>query len=375
MADLASGSRDDVAATLALAQIPGIGAVRLRQLLSACGGAAAAVRAPHAQIAALPGFSRAAATAIREVKPAEGEKILKTLDTLGARALLADDPDFPPMLAEVPDPPPVLFAWGDLTQLAKPAVAFVGSRDCTEYGVAATRLLAGDVAATGQVVVVSGMARGIDAAAHEAALDAGGGSVGVLGNGFGVIYPSANRLLYQRMVAHGCLITEHGPGERPHAGAFPRRNRLVSGLARVTVVVEAAATSGALITADCALDQGRGVLAVPGPITSARSVGCIKLIQQGAKPVLTAGDILEEMGLPRESGVGSETGKGRRAEPPGDLDPLQRALWDALGAELKHVDQLVVAGAGDVGRVLTALTDLELRGIVRQEPGMRFGLR
>src|SRR5206468_12322798 len=117
-----------------------------------------------------------------------------------------------------------------------------------------------------RAVVVSGMARGIDALVHTAALDAaGGGTIGVLGNGFGVIYPTANRALYERMVAHGCLVTEHPPGERPHAGAFPRRNRLISGLAGVTVVIEAAPGSGALITADCALDQGRAVLAVPGP--------------------------------------------------------------------------------------------------------------
>ena len=175
---------------------------------------------------------------------------------------------------------------------ARAAVGIVGSRDHTSYGAEAARLLAAGVASAG-AVVVSGMARGIDAIAHAAALDAGGNSVGILGNGFGVIYPAANRVLYERMVARGCLITELPPGERPHAGAFPRRNRLISGLAGVTVVVEAAPTSGALITADCALDQGRVALAVPGPITSPTSIGCNKLIQQGAKPVLTPGDILE----------------------------------------------------------------------------------
>src|SRR5437870_9346604 len=140
------------------------------------------------------------------------------------------------------------------------------------------------------------MARGLDAIAHDAALDAGGDSVGVLGNGFGVVYPAANRALYERMIAHGCLVTELPPGERPHAGAFPRRNRLISGLAGVTVVVEAAPGSGALITADCALEQGRSVLAVPGPITSPTSLGCNKLIQQGSKPALSAADVLEELG-------------------------------------------------------------------------------
>src|SRR3989441_12260468 len=196
------------------------------------------------------------------------------------------------------------------------------------------------------------MARGIDAIAHAAALDAGGASVGVLGNGFGVIYPAANRALYDRMVAHGCLVTELPPGERPHAHTFPRRNRLISGLAAVTVIVEAAPGSGALITADCGLDQGRSGLAVPGPITSPTSLGCNKLIQQGAKPALSAGDILEELGLPGAAQVtggeprfGEAPGQGHgvglpaRALPP-DLSPLQRSLWDTPPPEPRHGDVL-----------------------------------
>ena len=376
MADLASPSDRELAATVALAQIPGIGAQRLRKLISVCGSAAAALTAPHALLAKLPGFTNAAATAIRELKLQQGLAILKQLEVLKAQVLLADDPDFPPLLAEIPEPPVLLYVWGDLAQAHRPGVAFVGSRNASAYGVAATRMLARDVAATGAVVVISGMAGVIDAAAHEAALDAGGGSVGVLGNGFGVIYPAANKVLYRRMIEHGCLITELPPGERPHAGAFPRRNRLVSGLARATVVVEAAVTSGALITADFALDQGRAVLAVPGPITSPTSAGCNKLIQQGAKPALVAGDILEEIGLPSGGQWSVVRGHGAKSRtPPADLDSVQRTLWDSLGSELKHVDQLVVAGGGDASKVLTALTDLELRGIVRQEAGMRFGLR
>jgi DNA processing protein len=179
------------------------------------------------------------------------------------------------------------------------------------------------------------------------------------------------------MVARGCLVTELPPGERPHAGAFPKRNRLISGLAGVTVVIEAAPGSGALITADCALDQGRAVLAVPGPITSLTSLGCNKLIQQGAKPALAAGDILEELGLPgaaqgtteREPGVGAP---GRT--PPPDLSALQRSLWDTLRAEPRHVDVLVATAGADTGAVLTALTELEMRGVVKQRPGMVFGL-
>ncbi|MGH7529852.1 MAG: DNA-processing protein DprA, partial [Gemmatimonadales bacterium] len=227
-------------------------------------------------------------------------------------------------------------------------------------------------------VVVSGMARGIDAIAHAAALDAGGRSVGVLGNGFGVIYPAANRALYDRMRERGCLVSEHPPGERPHAGAFPRRNRLIPGLVRAVVVIEAAVQSGAINTADEALAYGRNLLAVPGPITSPTSVGCNRLIQQGAKPALCAADILEEIGLPSGRGDMKDTamalGTPAPRVPPPDLTGLQLALWTRLTTEPQHVDALVAAARTPPAAVLGALTDLELRGLVRQGPGMVFGL-
>jgi len=375
MADVAGRSRDELAAYVALAQVPGIGAGRLRTLIAAFESAGAVFHAPHGAIAALPGFSRAAASAIRAGSMRAGHDILAGLEQHGAAVLLPDDPAFPPLLAEIPDPPALLYVRGDLRLLAGPAAGIVGSRDHSPYGADAARLLAAGVARAG-VVVVSGMARGIDAVAHAAALDAGGGTVGILGNGFGVIYPVANRALYQRMATAGCLVTELPPGERPHAGAFPRRNRLISGLAGVTVVVEAAAGSGALITADCALDQGRAVLAVPGPITSPTSLGCNRLIQQGAKPALAAGDILEELGLPGAAGSrdGGVSPPAAARGQPLDLSALQRTLWDSLRAEPKHVDALVAAAGAETGAVLTALTELELRGVVTQRPGMVFGL-
>ena len=357
--------RHEVATLVALAQLPGIGAARLRTLVAAFGSAAAAVQAPAGAIAALPGFSRAAASAIRRCHHSQGERILEALDRIGARALLPEEPEFPPLLLEIPEPPAVLYAWGDLSQLRGPAAAIVGSRDHSAYGADAARLLAAGVARA--AVVVSGMARGLDAVAHAAALDAGGRSVGVLGNGFGVVYPAANRDLYQRMVARGCLVTELPPGERPHAGAFPRRNRIISGLCGVTVVVEAALGSGAVITADCALDQGRTVLAVPGPITSATSVGTNRLIQQGAKPALSPADILEELGLTE---VPASAGEPQPS--PADLSDLERTLFETLRAQPIHVDALAAAARAETGAVLTALTQLELRGIVRQRPGMIF---
>ena len=230
MADAQDDGRDRLAALLGLAEIPGIGAGRLRALRSAFGDALAAIRAPHAAIAGLPGFSPAAATAVRAVSLERGRSVLSALDRLGARVLVPEHERFPPLLKEIPDPPALLFVWGDDSLLSRPAAAMVGSRDHTSYGAEVARLFAGGVARAG-VVVVSGMARGIDALVHGAALDHGGASVGVLGNGFGVIYPAANRALYERMVQAGCLVTEFPPGERPHAGAFQRRNRLISGLA------------------------------------------------------------------------------------------------------------------------------------------------
>jgi DNA processing protein len=373
----AGRSRDEVAAYLALAQVPGIGSARLRSLVAAFETAAAALRAPHGAIAALPGFSRAAASAIRASSVGSGQEILAQLNRHGATLLLPDDPAFPPLLSEIPEPPALLYVRGDVRLLRRAAAGIVGSRDHSAYGADAARLLASGVARAG-VVVVSGMARGVDAIAHTAALDTGGTSIGVLGNGFGVVYPAANRMLYERMAATGCLVTELPPGERPHAGAFPRRNRLISGLAGVTVVVEAAPGSGALITADCALDQGRTVLAVPGPITSSTSLGCNRLIQQGAKPALSAGDILEELGLPGMVDAAAERTRTGEAPPerplPPDLNDLQRSLWETLRAEPKHVDALVATAGADTSAVLTALTELEMRGVVKQQPGMVFGL-
>jgi len=363
----------EVVATLTLSLVPGIGSQRLRDLVRAFGSARAALDAPHSRIALIPGLGKAAATAIKSARPDDGVRVLERLVTLGARILLPGAPDFPPQLEEIRDPPAVLYVWGDASLLTRPGVAFVGSRNHTTYGAEAARILAGAVAQ--RAVVISGMARGIDALVHTAALEAGGGTIGVLGNGFGIIYPAANRALYDRMLAQGCLVTEHPPGERPHAGSFPRRNRLISGLARAVVVIEAAAQSGALVTADAGLEQSRAILAVPGPITSPTSFGCNKLIQQGAKPALCAADIFEDIGLPtglRELGVALSTPAPR--VPPLDLTGLQLTLWHRMTTEPQHVDALVAATDSGAANVLGALTELELRGLVRQGPGMVFGL-
>ena len=363
----------EVVATLTLSLVPGIGSERLRLLVRRFGSGQRALDASFAQLTTLDGISRAAATAIKEARIDDGLRVLERLQVLGARVLFPGDPDFPVPLVEIPEPPAVLYVWGDVSLLHRTGVAIVGSRDHTAYGAEAARVLAGAVAQ--RAVVISGMARGIDAIAHTAALDAGGTSIGVLGNGFGVIYPAANAALYERMVAHGCLVTEHPPGERPHAGSFPRRNRLISGLARAVVVVEAAKNSGALVTVDTAASQGREVMAVPGPILSRTSYGCNKLIQQGAKAVLCAADVLEEIGLQGSlADIGRDLSTPAPRVPPIDLTGLQLTLWNRMTTEPQHVDVLVAAAKTKPADVLGALTELELRGLVRQGPGMVFGL-
>ena len=216
------------------------------------------------------------------------------------------------------------------------------------------------------------MARGLDAVAHAAALDAGGGTIGVLGNGLGVIYPAANRALYERVMAHGLLLSEFPPGERPHAGSFPRRNRLISGLARAAVVVEAALGSGALITAGAALDQGREVLAVPGPITSAVSSGCNRLIRDGATPYLEPLDLLQH--FPEALPVADEPAESGPVlvALPDTLSPMERRVAELLGGEPAHLDALIVRCGRPVGELLAVLCALELQGLAEQLPGRLF---
>lgn len=358
------------AAYVALALTPGIGITRLRNLIAACDTPLGAFSAPHAFLRAVPGMTVAAATAIRERSVSDGEKALADAGRFGATALIPGDPHFPDALRDIPDAPPLLFATGSLELLRRPAVAIVGSRNHTRYGAEACRMIAAGAARAG-LVVVSGMARGIDALAHEAAL-AHGSSIGVLGNGIGVIYPAANRALYQRMTEVGLLLSEFPPGERPNAGSFPRRNRLISGLARVTVVVEAAGDSGALITAGTALNQGRDVMAVPGPITSSTSDGTNALIRDGAEPLLTLRDLLAHYPEAHPLPDPEFTASGPTLPP--DLAPGLHAVAQPMLSGPLQLDAIAAATALPISDVLAALCELELLGVVSQHPGQVFAL-
>ena len=221
------------------------------------------------------------------------------------------------------------------------------------------------MAARADLVVVSGMARGLDAVAHTAALEAGGATIGVLGNGLGVIYPAANRELYTRVGDRGLLLTEFPPGERPGIGSFPRRNRLISGLARVTVVVEAAEGSGTLITVGTALDQGREVMVVPGNITSPTSVGTNRLLRDGATPLLDAADLLEQ--YPELAGTGKRSGS---VPPRPTLTGDAATVYGLLESGPLGLDEVVRRCALPAPQVLAVVTGLELTGHLGRRGGM-----
>jgi DNA processing protein len=362
---------DERLAYLTLTQVPGMGATRLQTLLSAFPTALGAHSAPFAFLSTVPGISCALATAVKATPLEIGRKTVEDTAKLGAEILIPEDMGYPTLLRTIADPPPVLFTLGNQELMFRPAAAVVGSRDHSNYGATVCRSLAAAAAGAG-VVVVSGMARGLDAVAQTAALEAGGTTIGVLGNGLGVIYPAANRTLYERVARDGLLVTEFPPGERPHAGSFPRRNRLISGLSRVTVVVEAAEGSGALITAGAALDQGRDVMAVPGNITSAVSFGTNRLIRDGAAPVLEPADLLDhfaDLTGPRPARAAASP--TTRALPEA-LSVEERELAALVGHDPVHPDDLATRFKRPIGEVLGLLCSLEIAGVVEQRPGRVF---
>jgi DNA processing protein len=294
--------------------------------------------------------------------PDDYARALAAAERSGSDLLIPEDDRYPAMLRTIPDPPPVLFGKGNLDLLARPAVAIVGSRDHSHYGEEVCRALSRAAAGAG-LVVVSGMARGLDAVAHLAALEAGGGTIGVLGCGIGVTYPVSNRLLYQRVEREGLLLAESPPGEPPHKGSFARRNRLISGLARVTVVVEAARVSGTLGTVRCAQDQGRDVLAVPGPITSPVSAGTNHLLREGAGPLLELRDLLDHYPeLSMECAADATVVRESR-------DVVDQMLA-ALRREPMPAEALVERIGFPVEVAMEALSVLELRGKVRRDAGI-----
>lgn len=323
---------------LALSLVDGVGPKKYHELLATFGSAARAL--DDAQ-----GGPRAAALLD------QADAFLERAARCGMAVLVHGDEGYPSQLDSVRDPPPVLWALGRLELLETPLVGIVGTRVPTAYGERIARQL-GEALARAGATIVSGMALGIDGIAHRAALAVGDATVAVLGTGADIAYPRPHRALHRTIVERGLVLSELPPGTRGAAGAFPRRNRVIAALSRVTIVVEAGYRSGALITADHALDLGRSLAGVPGPIDSPQSAGVNQMLRDGAQVIVTIDDALGLAGLsPPE------------APAPPD-DPSEAAIWRALEAGALEMDALVAVTGLDARAILVALTALELRGMV-----------
>lgn len=301
---------------------------------------------------------------------------LAWLQGADAAVLVYTDPAYPGLLREIPDPPPVLFVLGDTGILAQPQLAIVGSRNPTASGRGTACAFAEHLAGAG-LTITSGLALGVDAAAHQGALAAaGGGTVAVTGTGLDRVYPASHRELAGAIRERGALVSEFPPGMPPLAANFPRRNRIISGLSLGTLVVEAAVRSGSLISARFALEQGREVFAIPGSIHNPLARGCHRLIRDGAKLVETAEDIVEELGalagvsleIARREAAGSSAA-GDHAEA---LDPQQHRVLEAVGFEPTAVDLVVIRTGLTPDAVCSMLMELELHGWVASSPGGHF---
>ncbi len=354
-------------AWLILLRTPGLGAVGLRQLLARTGGAEAALEA--ARYGALEVASEAAAHDwLREPDRRAIEADLDWLTRPGHSLICCDEPSFPALLEASPAAPAALFVAGDAGALWQPQIAIVGSRSASQAGLANARSFARGLAAAG-FTITSGLAEGVDGAAHAGALDAGALSIAVLGSGPDRIYPPKHRALAARIEAQGALISEFPPGTPPHPSHFPRRNRIIAGLALGTVVVEAGLRSGSLITARLAGDAGREVFALPGSIHNPLARGCHQLIRQGARLVETTGEIIAEL-APLAQSLGASL-RQRLAEPDATAavapagraaDPDYARLYAALGHETLSLDQLAERSGLAVGTLSSMLLLLELEG-------------
>jgi len=376
-------------ACLALRHSPGLGARTWKRILTAYPGVRNAV--DHAgewidRKLVSPQQGRAFLSGLwREKADQEADAALRR--RIGV--VLWSDSEYPDILRQIPDPPLLLYVLGDVSLLSSPGLAVVGSRRCSRYGLDAARCISRDMSRAG-ISIISGFAAGIDRQAHVAGLEEVGSSIAVLGTGLDLVYPAANRDLWDRLSKKGLILTEFSPGTRPDARNFPHRNRIISGLALGVLVIEAAVRSGSLITAAAALEQGREVFALPGPVHMETYAGCHHLIKQGAVLVQTAQDILRELQPLLASEVSSASRQqARQAQPsparPELLAPGQRwpdlggddlRLLEALhGRDRVHIDTLCACLDREASEVSRRLLLLELRAIVTRLPGMYYQLQ
>jgi DNA processing protein len=362
---------------LRLTLVPGVGPATLKALLDFFGSATRVTKASVRDLAAVDGVGPKTARAIvdsrREIDPDVELAVCKQHDT---RLIARDDDEYPAILRQIHDPPPLLYCRGRIEPADEVALAIVGSRRSTPYGLRIAEKLARSLARAG-VTIVSGLARGIDAAAHRGALKAGGRTIAVLANGLAKVYPPEHEELAAQVVSSGAIISEMPMRQGPLAGLFPQRNRVIAGLCQGVIVVEAAPRSGSLVTAQHALEQGREVFAVPGPIDSLCSRGPHQLIRDGAKLVETADDILEELRCEvRDKLVALATPEKPSDSPahpsPRSLSAQELAILGHLDDLPKPADELISKTGLTASQVMATLSVLEVRRLIRRMPGNAF---
>jgi DNA processing protein len=361
---------------LRLRSVPGVGNLIFRRLVERFGEPQQVFQAADQDLRGVEGLTPRLVAGIRQQAKENSfsDREMENARRMGCHIVTQKDARYPALLLQIPDPPPYLYVYGE-TAAFPVCVAMVGSRHATSYGLSITRRLSNDLARQG-ITVVSGLARGIDTAAHEGALQGGGTTVAVLGSGLATIYPPENKALGRRIAAQGAVVSEFPLEAGPDPHHFPQRNRIISGMCLGTVVVEATQRSGSLITARLALEQNREIFAVPGSVNSFKSMGTHTLIKEGAKLVTHVGDILEE--LPPLAGPVPLAPIGNpAADPPAApaaLSGEERIVFEALSPYPIHVDELIRQVKMDPGRMAGILLTLELQGLARQDPGKLFRL-
>ncbi len=357
---------DDLRYWVGFNRAKGIGPARLRALIQHFGNVETAWKAPAEALRQTGLDERTLNSLLATRSTCDLNAALHAIEQAGAHVVLFADDDYPPLLRQIPDPPPLLYVKGTLEKADHQAIAIVGTRLATDYGRTMAQQIAATLAQAG-LTIVSGLARGIDVAAHQAALKAGGRTIAVLPCGIDRVYPPEHRAVADQIIASGALISEFALGTPPEKGNFAPRNRLVSGLSLGVVVVEAGEKSGALISADLALEQGREVFAVPGNVLSKTSKGTNALIQAGARMTTSAGDVLEELGLsylPRAAKPEVRSAPPAPAYTP--ANDSEAAVLRCLTAEPQHVNDLSHRCGLPVAQVSSTLTILEIKGLVRQ---------
>ena len=353
---------------IALNAIPNLSPEKFTLLLDHFPSPEAIWEASPEQLKAVPGFERSVETFVDHRRGLDLEHELTEIERLGLNALTLADAAYPDALRAIAHPPPVLLYRGDLMEKDRVAIAIVGTRKPSDYGRMIAEKLAKELGERG-FTVVSGMALGVDTAAHQGALSAGARTLAVLGGGFGYVYPQQNVPLVDEIAASGAVLTEFAPGTKPDRWTFPQRNRIISGLTRGTIVVEAGEKSGALITARTATQQGREVFAVPGSITNTKSRGAHRLIQKGAKLIVDVDDVLEEFpDLQETLGAGAQ----RASQQDVDLPPVEAKVFAALDYEPIHFDDLVERTDASTTEVSLALFQLDAKGLIKELAGKRY---